>query len=275
MLTTGDEGDPPTAISNSWNDYIGGLHAHDCASSRRSADRAETGRGRNIDLAPVRGERGHARTAADGRGGHRDSAPARGNRSSQRGAAGRYPCAGEDEWCAVSVETDAQWRGLARVIGQPRWSATRGSPPPSAAFATTTRSTQPSRPGRGALAARGRERLQAAGVPAERMRRADDFVDAADSGHVYRPSPATGPTAADAHAPVHVQPQRRDPAQRRVQARRAHPRGAARLAAVGRRRDHRARRAAGAGVGPALAGGDRRARQVSTVRRATAAPRRE
>src|ERR1019366_6005607 len=26
MLTTGSEGDPPTSISNSWNDYIGGLH---------------------------------------------------------------------------------------------------------------------------------------------------------------------------------------------------------------------------------------------------------
>ena len=27
MTVTGAEGDPPTAISNSWNDYIGGLHA--------------------------------------------------------------------------------------------------------------------------------------------------------------------------------------------------------------------------------------------------------
>ena len=27
MMVTGAEGDPPTAISNSWNDYIGGLHA--------------------------------------------------------------------------------------------------------------------------------------------------------------------------------------------------------------------------------------------------------
>src|SRR5689334_18899005 len=27
MLATGREGEPPTTISNSWNDYIGGLHA--------------------------------------------------------------------------------------------------------------------------------------------------------------------------------------------------------------------------------------------------------
>src|ERR687885_2039107 len=27
MMTTGREGEPPTTISNSWNDYIGGLHA--------------------------------------------------------------------------------------------------------------------------------------------------------------------------------------------------------------------------------------------------------
>src|SRR5688500_3514586 len=27
MLITGNEGDPPTSVSNSWNDFIGGLHA--------------------------------------------------------------------------------------------------------------------------------------------------------------------------------------------------------------------------------------------------------
>jgi crotonobetainyl-CoA:carnitine CoA-transferase CaiB-like acyl-CoA transferase len=38
---------------------------------------------------------------------------------------GVYRCAGEDQWAALAVETDAQWEALARVIGQPPWAASR------------------------------------------------------------------------------------------------------------------------------------------------------
>ncbi len=34
-----------------------------------------------------------------------------------------YPCAGEDQWCAIAVETDAQWRALRRALGEPAWAA--------------------------------------------------------------------------------------------------------------------------------------------------------
>jgi crotonobetainyl-CoA:carnitine CoA-transferase CaiB-like acyl-CoA transferase len=37
----------------------------------------------------------------------------RGNRSDRGAPWGVYPCAGEDEWCAISVRSDADWRGLA------------------------------------------------------------------------------------------------------------------------------------------------------------------
>ena len=30
-----------------------------------------------------------------------------------------YPCAGDDEWCAIAVETDAQWRALRHALGDP------------------------------------------------------------------------------------------------------------------------------------------------------------
>ena len=30
-----------------------------------------------------------------------------------------YPCAGEDRWCVVAVETDAQWRRLCEALGRP------------------------------------------------------------------------------------------------------------------------------------------------------------
>jgi len=32
-----------------------------------------------------------------------------------------YPCAGVDQWCAVAVETDEQWRALRHVMGEPSW----------------------------------------------------------------------------------------------------------------------------------------------------------
>ena len=34
-----------------------------------------------------------------------------------------YPCAGVDEWCAIEVENDDQWRALQRVLGDPAWAA--------------------------------------------------------------------------------------------------------------------------------------------------------
>ena len=34
---------------------------------------------------------------------------------------GVYPCAGEDNWCAIAVESEAQWLALKRVLGDPEW----------------------------------------------------------------------------------------------------------------------------------------------------------
>jgi crotonobetainyl-CoA:carnitine CoA-transferase CaiB-like acyl-CoA transferase len=32
-----------------------------------------------------------------------------------------YRCAGEDQWCAIAIETNAQWRSLCEVLGNPSW----------------------------------------------------------------------------------------------------------------------------------------------------------
>ncbi len=41
---------------------------------------------------------------------------------SQRGAPwGVYPCAGDDEWCVITVTDDAAWLGLRSAMGEPAW----------------------------------------------------------------------------------------------------------------------------------------------------------
>jgi crotonobetainyl-CoA:carnitine CoA-transferase CaiB-like acyl-CoA transferase len=36
---------------------------------------------------------------------------------------GLYPCAGDDEWCAVTVRDDEDWRCLRGALGDPAWAA--------------------------------------------------------------------------------------------------------------------------------------------------------
>jgi len=45
-----------------------------------------------------------------------------GNRSPLAAPQGAYPCLGPDEWCAIAVETDDQWRALCEALGDPEWS---------------------------------------------------------------------------------------------------------------------------------------------------------
>ena len=42
-----------------------------------------------------------------------------GNASPEAAPHGAYPCRGEDQWCAVAVETDQQWKALQRVVALP------------------------------------------------------------------------------------------------------------------------------------------------------------
>jgi benzylsuccinate CoA-transferase BbsF subunit len=48
-----------------------------------------------------------------------------GNRDPAMAPQGVYPCAGEDEWCAITVADDTQWAALVEVMGAPAWAADR------------------------------------------------------------------------------------------------------------------------------------------------------
>ncbi len=89
-----------------------------------------------------------------------------------------YPCAGDDEWCAIAVETDAQWRALCRALGEPHWAAA-----PELAGAVGRRAGRDFIDRKLAeITARYAPRdlmqlLQAAGVPAGMVQRSSDHLE--------------------------------------------------------------------------------------------------
>lgn len=116
MTVTEKEGNPPVAVSNSWMDYVGGLNG--CFMVMEAlAKRLKTGKGCNLDLAQFEGGVGTLGSLLLA-GIVNGALPERmGNRSKAMAPQGCYPCAGQDEWCAISVEDDRQWCALANLIG--------------------------------------------------------------------------------------------------------------------------------------------------------------
>jgi crotonobetainyl-CoA:carnitine CoA-transferase CaiB-like acyl-CoA transferase len=185
MMVSGAEGDPPTAISNSWNDYIGGLHA--CFAILQAVDeRSETGHGRRIDLSQFECSAAMIgalllSSAVDGKFPRRV-----GNRSEQHAPQSAYPCAGTDNWCALSVENAGQWQALTSLIGRPSWAA---DPRFASAADRMDRHDEIDE----AISAWSKQypkedveqRLRSAGIPTERMRVIDDVVDSPDASQVF------------------------------------------------------------------------------------------
>jgi benzylsuccinate CoA-transferase BbsF subunit len=171
MLVTGAPGDPPIGISNSWNDYIAGLHAA-LAVVGALAERVKTGQGRHLDVsqfdACVATVGGLVWSSAV----TKKAPPREGNRSTEFAPQGCYPCAGKDQWCALSVRDDAQWKALAGLVGvrDDRLATLQGRfshhDQIDAAISAWTRN----RSKEDAEAA-----LKAVGVPAERVRRANEL----------------------------------------------------------------------------------------------------
>lgn len=177
MMVTESENEPPVAISNSWMDYVGGLHG--CFSVLEVLSRrAVSGKGDRIDLAQFEcgvGTLGSLLLAGIVNG----ALPARlGSRSTGAAPQGCYQCAGKDQWCVISVEDDAQWRALGQALGSPAWAVDarfellvgrlRHHNEIDRHIEEWTKILTPAEVER---------MLRAVGVPAERMRRMNEVVD--------------------------------------------------------------------------------------------------
>ncbi len=186
MMATGREGDLPMSIANSWNDYIGGFHA--ClAAVNALSERASTGTGRQIDLSQFEcsvSTLGPLLLASS----VNQALPKKwGNRSPAAAPQGVYRCAGKDEWCAITVGGNAQWRALVQAAGLSEYA----QDPELARFigrqrrhdeidrAIETWTTQLS-------AVDVESRLLNLGIPARRMRRAVDLVESGAETGAFR-----------------------------------------------------------------------------------------
>ena len=91
-------------------------------------DRARTGTGTYIDLAEIEVIRWMTGGILLGaQAGHASSTTRLGNGHVVASPHGVFPCAGEDRWVALAVETDEQWQALAGLIGRPELATTHQS----------------------------------------------------------------------------------------------------------------------------------------------------
>jgi benzylsuccinate CoA-transferase BbsF subunit len=185
MTVTGADGDPPTAISNSWNDYIGGLHA--CFAVLQALDqRAESGRGSHIDLSQFECSAAMIGPLLLASAVNGTIPVRRGNRSDTVAPQGVYRCAGADDWCAVSIENEEQWRALVKVLGKENLAWDSGL---DTAAARMDHHEEIDRHieawARRFSSAEVESRLKAAGIPAERVRRINEVVDDPNPNSVF------------------------------------------------------------------------------------------
>ncbi len=113
----GDDG-IPYKTGMSYGDPVGGIAAAG-ALVLALIQRRRTGRGACIDLAQretMAQMLGEAFAAASLR---REEPVHRGNRHPVWAPQGVYPCEGKEQWLALSVRSDAEWRALCDVIGAP------------------------------------------------------------------------------------------------------------------------------------------------------------
>ena len=185
MTVTGAEGDLPTAISNSWNDYVGGLHA--CFAILQAVEqRRASGKGTVIDLSQFECSAAMIgsllwSSAVDGKVPTR-----RGNRSDRYAPQGVYRCAGTDEWCALCIQNNDQWKALAKLIGQERWVLDRRFENVSGRLQHHDEIDQGISAWTKQYSSRDvEERLKRIGIAAEQVRPINDVVGAADAATVF------------------------------------------------------------------------------------------
>ena len=121
---TGVPGRNDIGIGFSYNDHLSGLHGAVAVLAALEARRT-TGRGQRVDLSQFEvGTTFSGPALLDWFANGRAAEPV-GNDPpwDQIAPHAIYPCAGDDRWLAIAVETDTQWRALCEVLDASDWSS--------------------------------------------------------------------------------------------------------------------------------------------------------
>lgn len=115
---TGYEGGPPVRSALSYPDPIAATHAA-FACLCALLERETSGQGQHIDVSMLEAavfNLGETLAEFDATG----ACPTRiGNHHPTHAPHSVYPCLGEDEWVAIAVTTDEEWKNLCSVMGRP------------------------------------------------------------------------------------------------------------------------------------------------------------
>ena len=113
-------GGPPVAFGTAHIDPLNAYFAVVAvASALRHRDR--TGQGQFIDLGQWEATSAmYGAQMLDYQWNGRVQGPM-GNRDVAAAPHGVYPCLGDDEWVSIEVESEEQWRGFRRALGNPAW----------------------------------------------------------------------------------------------------------------------------------------------------------
>ena len=190
-LMTGEEGEPPSAINTSYSDYHTGVFQPSAIIGalmrRRMTGQPATMESSIFKSGAITAGPSILDFQINGR------MPQRiGNRDNSSAPHGAYRCQGEDRWCAIAVETEAQWDGFCRAIGNPEWSMK-----PQFATMEARIENQDSLDGHITAWTGTRkaddvmELMQREGVPASIVAQGDDLFDSPHlkARNFYRPSP--------------------------------------------------------------------------------------
>jgi benzylsuccinate CoA-transferase BbsF subunit len=113
-------GQPPVGPGFSHADHIAGLYAS-IALLGALEHRRRTGEGQYIDISEVEAMTGLLGGAVLNYAANGKEPEPTGNNSPLAAPHNVYPCRGENQWCAIAVFTDEEWRGLKRALGNPSW----------------------------------------------------------------------------------------------------------------------------------------------------------
>ncbi|WP_322513797.1 CoA transferase [Rhodopseudomonas palustris] len=115
---TGRDGDPPTMQHAALGDPVGGLNAA-AALMLGLTHQKKTGEGQHIDLSQVECMLPMLAASIIEQSATGHTSPRIGNRHPRFVPSGCFPCAGEDQWVTLVVQSDAQWAALCRVMHRP------------------------------------------------------------------------------------------------------------------------------------------------------------